>query len=112
MFYRPSVLWGAAGFGLLGSGLVGGLGILISLRAATVRQAQQVLLIPLTILLMLPSVGVMVLPSELQARVFKWLVEADLTGLLLVISGILLIIDLGLLAAALARFQRARLILD
>jgi ABC-2 type transport system permease protein len=112
LFYRPSVGLGAAGTGLLGAGLVAGLGILISLRAPTVRQAQQTLLIPITVVLILPSFGTLLLPADLQARFFKWLVEADVTTVVLGVLAVLLVIDAALLAAALARFQRARLILD
>jgi ABC-2 type transport system permease protein len=112
LFYRASVGLGAAGTGLLGAGLVAGLGILISLRAPTVRQAQQTLLIPITVVLILPSFGTLLLPADLQARFFKWLVEADVTTVVLGVLAVLLVIDAALLAAALARFQRARLILD
>jgi ABC-2 type transport system permease protein len=111
-FYRASVGLGAVGLGLLGAGLVAGLGILISLRAASVRQATQTLLFPLTILLLLPSIGTMILPADLQAQVFKWLTGADVTGLVLGVMAALLVVDAALLAAALARFQRTRLILD
>ncbi len=101
-----------SGWQSLGAGLVAGLGILISLRAASVRQATQTLLFPLTILLLLPGIGTMILPADLQARVFKWLTEADVTGLVLGVMAALLVVDAALLAAALARFQRAKLILD
>jgi ABC-2 type transport system permease protein len=112
LFYRPSVGVGAMGASLLGTGLVAGLGILISLRASTVRQAQQTLLIPLTVVLILPSVGVMILPADLQMRIFAWLTEAEVTTLLVAVLAVLLVIDAALLIAAMARFQRARLILD
>src|SRR5574342_1279088 len=39
VFYRASVGVGTAGLGLLGAGLVGGLGILISLRAPKIGRA-------------------------------------------------------------------------
>lgn len=112
LFYRASVGLGAAGAGLLGAGLIAGLGILISLRAATARQAQQTILIPITVVLILPSLGTMLLPAEQQARFFKWLIEADVTLLVLGVLAALLVVDAALLAAALARFQRTRLILD
>jgi ABC-2 type transport system permease protein len=112
LFYRASVGLGAAGLGLLGAGLVAGLGILISLRAGTVRQAQQMLLIPITLVLIVPSFGAMLLPADLQARFFKWLMEAEVTTLLLGVLAILLVIDASLIALAMARFQRAKLILE
>jgi len=77
-----------------------------------VRQAQQTLLIPLTILLILPSLAVLAVPAELQARLLAWLVEANLTGIALGAIAGLLLVDVALVAAALKRFQRARLILD
>jgi len=112
VFYRLSVGLGTVGAGLLGAGLVAGLGILISLRAPTVRQAQQMLLIPITIVLILPSFGTMILPRDLRAQFFKWLVEADVTTVVLGVLAVVFVIDVALLMAALARFQRARLILD
>lgn len=111
-FYRPSVALGAVSLSLLGPGLVAGLGILISLRAPTARQAAQRLLIPVTLLTLLPSLGTMILPAEQQARFFKLLMEMDVTNLVLLVMVVLMVLDGGLIALALARFQRARLILD
>lgn len=111
-FYRAGVGAIALGAALLGPGLVAGIGILISLRASTARQAQQALLIPLTVVLILPSVAVMAVPADLQARLFAWVVEADVTAISLGFTALLLFVDAALLAAALKRFQRARLILD
>ncbi len=112
LWYRPSVALGAPGAGILGAGLVAGLGILISLRAPTVRQAQQTLLIPLTILLMLPSLGTMLLPDEQKTQLFRWFVQADIVAVLLGVLGVLALVDAALLAWAMSRFQRAKLILD
>jgi ABC-2 type transport system permease protein len=112
VFYRPSVGFTALGASLLGTGLVAALGIWISLRASTVRQAQQTLLLPLTLVLILPSVGIMILPADMQSRVFQWLVGADVTALAVAGLAALLVIDAGLLAATAARFKRPRMILD
>jgi ABC-2 type transport system permease protein len=111
-FYRASVALAALGAAVLGPGLVAGIGILISLRAATVRLAQQTLLIPLTVILILPSLAVMAAPDDFQKRVFAWILEADATGIALAAIAGLFIIDAALLAAALRRFRRDRLILD
>jgi ABC-2 type transport system permease protein len=111
-FYRPSVAVAAVCAALLGPGLVAGVGILISLRASTVRQAQQTLLIPLTVLLILPSLAVMVVPADLQVRFFTLLSEADVTTIALEAIASLMLADAVLLAAALRRFRRDRLILD
>jgi ABC-2 type transport system permease protein len=112
LWYRPSVALGAPGAGILGAGLVAGLGILISLRAPTARQAQQTLLVPLTIILMLPSLGTMLLPDEQKAQLFRWFVQADVVSVLLGVLGVVALVDAALLAWAMSRFQRAKLILD
>jgi ABC-2 type transport system permease protein len=111
-FYRASVGAVAIASALLGPGLVAGIGILISLRAPTVRQAQQTLLIPITILLILPSLAVLAVPAELQARFFAWVVEAEVTAIALWALVFLVLVDAALLAAALRRFRRDRLVLD
>jgi ABC-2 type transport system permease protein len=111
-FYRASVGITVLGAALLGPGLVAGIGILISLRAPTARQAQQTLLIPLTVVLILPSLAVLVVPADLQARFFDWFVEADVTTIALGVMVFLFLVDAALLAAAGRRFRRDRLILD
>lgn len=102
---------GIVGISLLVASLAAGLGVLISLRAATVRQAQQtfslaffLLFIPLFLLPMLPETWVI--------RISQLLSGANMESIILGIMGILLVIDLALFAAAAARFQRTRLILD
>lgn len=112
VFYRPSVALGALGLSLLGPGLVAGLGILLSLHAPTARQAAQRLLIPVTLLTLVPSLLTMILPADQQQRLFRALMEMDVTNLILLVMAALLVLDSGLIALALARFQRARLILD
>jgi len=96
---------------LLVASLAAGLGVLISLRAATVRQAQQtfslaffVFFIPLFLLPMLPE--------EWRIRVTQLLAQANIESLVLGAMVVLFFIDLGLFAAAATRFQRTRLILD
>jgi ABC-2 type transport system permease protein len=102
---------GVIAISLLVAGLSAGLGVLISLRAATVRQAQQtfslvffVFFIPLFLLPMLPD--------EWRLKVAQVLMNANMDIIVMAAMGILLILDLALFAAAAARFQRTRLILD
>ncbi|HLF87814.1 MAG TPA: ABC transporter ATP-binding protein [Anaerolineales bacterium] len=63
-------------------------------------------------LLFTPIFGIQVLPAEWQAQIVKTLFRADMNGILLAVGGGLTLLDLGLFAACLARFQRARLVLD
>lgn len=87
------------------------LGVFISLRASTVRQAQQTLgligLIP-----MLPIVLLDLLPEESAANLLVSMSQVNGRVVILIAVGILLVIDLGFIALAVKRFQRAKLILD
>jgi ABC-2 type transport system permease protein len=103
---------GALGVSLLTAWLAAGAGVLISLRAATVRQAQQTLSMATLILLFVPILGLRALPPETQARLMELLQGGEAGQVLLIAVVVLLVLDAGLLAAAMARFRRARLILD
>jgi hypothetical protein len=88
------------------------LGILASLHAPTARQAQQRLLIPLTLLLLLPSLGTLILPPNVQEQLMRTLAGADTTTWVWAALVGLLISDVLLVAIGLARFQRSRLIIN
>jgi ABC-2 type transport system permease protein len=92
--------------------LAAGAGVLISLRATTVRQAQQTLTIAVMLLLFVPVYGVRLLPKEWQTWLGKMLTAGGPERLALTVIAILAVLDVVLLSAALARFKRARLILD
>lgn len=102
--------------GLLAAGLAASAGVLVSLRAATVRQAAQtmsiatmvVIFVPVTIASALPRLLPQVSALEVQA----FLTNANWTLVLVVAAAVLAVIDGVLLAVGMARFQRAKLILD
>lgn len=96
---------------LLASLLAASAGVLVSLRAASVRQAAQTLSIGVMILLFVPLFGFQLLPPEWQARLATGLGDAEPTGIVVGAVAVLGLLDAGLLAAARARFRRARLIL-
>lgn len=101
---------------LLGPPLVGGViatsGVLVSLHAATVRGAQQTLAIGIGVLFMAIVFGGSLLPAEWKAAFARILITWSPTSVVLAALGILLGIDLALLLAGMARFQRAKLVLD
>jgi ABC-2 type transport system permease protein len=86
-------------------------GVLVSLRASSVRQAAQTLSIAVMILLFVPIFGIQLLPQEVQARLLNAVAGAQTTGLVIGVAAVLAVMDAVLLAAARARFRRARLIL-
>ena len=95
--------------------LVAGLGVLISLRAATVQEAQQTLmtatLFPLVLLQMIPLLLLNVVPDG-KALLKDLVAAADPTQIILIVMAVLVVLDLALLVTAMVRFKRARLILS
>ena len=112
LMYPNIVALGAVGLSLLSAWLAAGAGVLISLRAATVRQAQQTLSIATMLLLFVPIVGLQALPPEGKERLFALIQGGDMGMLVAIAAFVLAALDTGLLVAAMGRFQRARLILD
>jgi ABC-2 type transport system permease protein len=111
LLYSRATAAGIIALSLLGSCLAASAGALVSLRAATVRQAQQILLIAIMLLLFVPVYGVQLLPEEWRARLISALMAGGPTRLMLTLIALLTALDLALMIAALIRFQRARLIL-
>lgn len=64
------------------------------------------------VLWFVPIFGVQALPPEWKAYLAEALMAADVTKIVLIIVAVLTVLDIGLLAAAMARFQRTQLILD
>ena len=85
-------------------------GVLTSLRAATMQEASQKLLL----LIFVPAIVVQVVPLLFRTQLTRWIKEVEVNGaqLLAIIVVILAVIDAGLFAAAMARFQRSRMYLD
>jgi len=115
LFYTPTMALTNVVLSLLLACLVAYLGVLISLRAATVQGAQQTLmsatLFPLVFLQMIPLLLLNVVPDGRE--LLKELVAAaNPTQIILIIMTVLFVLDLGLFLAAIARFKRARLILN
>jgi ABC-2 type transport system permease protein len=114
-FYPFHVTLTGVGLSLLSSTLAANAGVLISLRAATVRQAQQMVTLSIVAIVWIPIIGL-----NLANNVLKlpkgWLTSQlsglDETSIVLVALGGLLLASAVLFLAALARFQRAKLILD
>jgi ABC-2 type transport system permease protein len=112
LLYPPYIALGAFGLSLLAAGAAAGAGVLVSLRAATVRQAQQSMSLAVMVLIFGPTFGLQLLPASWQARLAGWLSGETLTPVLLAVAGALLALNVILFAAASARFQRTKLILD
>ncbi len=101
---------------LLGPPLVGSAvaaaGVFVSLHAATVRQAQQTLGVALAVVAVGTTFGIGALPAATKARLMQMVLTWSLAELILLAAGVFLAIDAVLVLAAMARFQRAKLVLD
>ncbi|MBZ5676969.1 MAG: ABC transporter permease [Acidobacteriia bacterium] len=113
LMFHDAASWLLFLFGppLLG-GAIAAAGVLVSLHATTVRQAQQTLSIGFAVVFIGTIFGSSMLPKDWQAWFVRILVTWSQADLVLAAAGVLLVIDLALLAAGMARFQRARLVLD
>jgi ABC-2 type transport system permease protein len=112
LMYPGIVGLGAVGLSLLSAWLAAGAGVLISLRAATVRQAQQTLSIATLVVLFIPVLGIQALPPEGKTRLYALMQEGNMGKVVAIAAAVLVALDAAFIAAAMARFQRARLILD
>lgn len=116
LLYPPLVAVAGTVLGFLTAGLAASAGVLVSLRSPTVRQAAQTMSIAVVAIMWVPIGIVSLLPrlfpsvSGLQVQAF--LSNINWTLALIAAAAVLIVLDGLLLAAALARFQRAKLILD
>lgn len=115
-FYKPEIFFSGMILSFLLACLMSVIGVLVSLRAASVKQAQQTLGVSVFILAyVIPMIGVYLLrfvPEEIRDILFQPILTGDIASLVIYAAVILILFCLGLYLAAQARFQRARLILD
>jgi ABC-2 type transport system permease protein len=113
LLFSPAMALAGMGFGLLVSGLLALAGVLLSLRAESVRQAQQSLAlawIGLVIVYFVLVVLTIMALGFLGVPVQAWVEAGNLTPLVLGAAGVLALLDGVLLSLALRRFRRTRLL--
>ncbi len=113
LFWYASISWLLiTGGTLLLAVLMTALGVLVSLRAATVRAAAQTFsLITLAVFVGVPLL-VQFLPAAAQLALAEALTTSDMTLAAILAGCVIAIADVVLLALGTARFQRTRLILE
>ncbi|MDM7998673.1 MAG: ABC transporter permease, partial [Dehalococcoidia bacterium] len=107
-FYSWQILLADLGLSLLLAVVVSGAGILISLRSATVQEAQQILMGAFMIPPMILGFILLALRDHIGPPP-SWL---DLTTGALIAAAVLALLAAVVTVAAMARFQRARLMLS
>ncbi len=109
-FPRVEVIGAALIASLLLGALIAGLGVLISLWAASVQQAHQILGFTMLGLFFIPLGALQLLPPTLSERLIAALTEAGPLRAILLGAAFIALIDLLLLAFVRTRFRRGRLI--
>ena len=111
LFFSPLIGLAIFLLSFLVAWLAAGLGVIVSLRAASVRQAQQTLSLAF-LFLFVPLMVLPLLPEGLRVTVTNALsgLEIQMVGTILI--AIIVVVDIGLLLVAMRRFVRARLILN
>jgi len=112
LFYPLDVVTLGVMLSLLASGLSATAGVLISLRASSARQAAQVMSIAIMLLLFVPVFGLQALPAPVRVQIANAVNNSSFDQVAIGAAVFLIIVDGVLLLLSLARFQRAKLILD
>jgi ABC-2 type transport system permease protein len=97
---------------ILASLLMAGIGVFISLRASTVKQAQQAFGIAIIVLTMGPLLLVNALSYETKMSLARRLSGLGETRIEAFVVAGLLVLSAFVIAGALARFKRGKLVLD
>ena len=108
LLLTPTIALADLGLSFLLATLAAGAGVVISLRSETVQEAMQTLT---AVLLLPPMLLGMVATLMLRDQVGELFRAFDGTRVLLIVVAVLTVLDVGVLAAGIARFLRARLIL-
>lgn len=108
----PGIVVTLASAGLLLAVLMTAIGILLSMKASTVKQVQQAMGMFMMGLFLLPTLGLSLVPHRLMARLFQSVSAMGMKDFALLLAALFVLLDVVLLGLAIARFKRARLILD
>lgn len=98
--------------GLLTATLMATIGCLLSLRASSVRQVQQMLGVGVMCVVIIPLILINILSARQRADLLAKLSHLSSAQIAGGIGVILLVLDIALVAAAMSRFRRSRLILS
>ena len=111
LFYSRDITLGALVFSILISGLSACIGVLVSLRAGSVRQAQQIMSMGMLVLF-LPLMLIQFIPKAWLESIGNIVETAQPLQIAVGIALVLLVVELILITIARRLFQRSKLILD
>ncbi len=108
LFFTAPVALGSLALSLLMAILTAGLGVFVSLRAATSQEASQILMA----MILVPAMVLQVVPLLFRDQMGRIIESIDGPQILAIILAILVVADIAIILAAVIRFQRSRLSLD
>jgi ABC-2 type transport system permease protein len=111
LFYPLQTTVAALVFSILISGLSASIGVLVSLRAGSVRQAQQMMSVGMLVLF-LPFMLIQFIPRRLLESIGELVTSLEPVQLALAVAVLLLVVEGILIGIALRLFQRSKLVLD
>jgi ABC-2 type transport system permease protein len=110
MFYSPDLFAAAVLLSFLGGVAMSGLGVLVSLRSSTARQAYQRLSLSVMVIFFIPVILLSVLPVEMKNQLDSLLTGLNLAQLVVGFCIFLALADVVLLVACKASFKRTKLV--
>ncbi|HAF62780.1 MAG TPA: ABC-2 type transporter [Anaerolineaceae bacterium] len=114
LFYDPVLFFGGLLAVLLVAILMSTIGVFVSLKASTVRQAYQKLSLSTTAIWFIPFILIQAFPNQSMDLLQNLApaLEKNLTVVVLAVFAVLLLVDVLMLLLAKKRFKRTRLILE
>lgn len=112
LLYPIGITFTGIGLGTLTATAMASIGVIVSLRSPTVKQAAQQLAFVSIALTWIPLLSLSLIPTQLQTSLLKSAKNTNMTHVILIVFLVLAIANLGLLFIAIKRFKRSRLILD
>ena len=106
VFFTAPIALGSLALSFLMALLTAGAGVFVSLKASTAQEAAQIL----TFGILIPPMLLQIVPLLFREQMTRFLDTVDGPQLLLIVLAVLVVLDVAVLLAAVARFQRARLI--
>ena len=111
LFYSPLITLAALVFSILISGLSASIGVLVSLRAGSARQAQQMMSAGMLVLF-LPFMLIQYVPVTWLRYLEEIATNTSPLQIALSLALVLVVVEAILIATAMRLFQRSKLILD
>jgi ABC-2 type transport system permease protein len=106
LFFTPPIALGSLALSFLMATLTAAAGVFVSLKAATAQEAAQIL----TFAILIPPMLLQVIPLLFRDQMQQFLDTVNGPQLLVIVMAVLVVLDIVVVLAAMARFQRARLI--